>query len=70
MMVIGTLGGLGLGASTPIFILFWGQFTDVFNSSADVIVEQARQQLLKFIYLGIGTMIMGWAMMACWLITG
>lgn len=70
MMVVGTLGGLSLGASTPIFILFWGQFTDVFNSSTDVIVEQAKEQLLKFIYLGIGTLFMGWAMIACWLITG
>lgn len=70
MMTIGTIGGLALGASTPVFILFWGQFTDVFDSTIDVLVEQAKEQLLKFIYLGIGTLIMGWAMITCWLITG
>lgn len=70
MMVIGTLGGLALGASTPVFILFWGEFTDVFNQSIDAIVEEAKQILLKFIYLGIGTLIMGWAMISCWIITG
>ena len=31
MMVLGTLGAVGLGASTPLFILFWGDFTDVFG---------------------------------------
>jgi len=39
MMVLGSFGGLALGASTPIFILFWGEFTDVFSSNIDVIVE-------------------------------
>ena len=70
MMVLGTFGGLALGASTPVFILFWGQFTDVFNSSIDVIVEQAKVQLLKFVYLGIGALLLGWAMITGWTITG
>jgi hypothetical protein len=38
MMVIGTFGGLALGAATPVFILFWGQFTNVFSLSTDIIV--------------------------------
>jgi ATP-binding cassette, subfamily B (MDR/TAP), member 1 len=70
MMVVGTLGGLALGASTPVFILFWGQFTDVFSSNIDVIVEEAKNQLLKFIYLGIGALLLGWAMVTGWTITG
>ena len=70
MMVAGTLGGLGLGAATPIFILFWGDFTNVFGENVDVIVDEAREQLLKFIYLGCGAWVLGWAMVTCWLITG
>lgn len=31
MMVLGTIGAIGLGASTPLFILFWGDFTNVFG---------------------------------------
>lgn len=69
-MIVGTLGGLGLGAATPVFILFWGDFTNVFGQGSDVIVDQARQQLLKFIYLGIGAWVLGWTMITCWLITG
>ena len=66
MMFLGTFGGLALGAATPIFILFWGEFTDVFNADINVIVDQARDQLFKFIYLGIGTLMLGWLQIACW----
>lgn len=31
MMAFGTLGAICLGAATPLFILFWGDFTNVFN---------------------------------------
>lgn len=31
MMACGTLGAVCLGASTPLFILFWGDFTNVFG---------------------------------------
>jgi len=31
MMIVGTFGGLALGVCAPIFILFWGQFTNVFG---------------------------------------
>jgi ATP-binding cassette subfamily B (MDR/TAP) protein 1 len=31
MMGVGTFGALCLGASTPLFILFWGDFTNVFG---------------------------------------
>ena len=70
MMFIGTIGGLGLGVSTPVFILFWGEFMDIFNEHIDVLVDAARDQLLKFVYIGIGALIAGWAMIACWIITG
>lgn len=39
MMIAGSLAGLALGACTPIFILFWGQFTNVFGGSVDMIVD-------------------------------
>lgn len=70
MMLIGTLGGLALGAATPVFIYFWGQFTDVFSQPPDVIVDEAKLQLLNFVYLGIGTWILGWLMITFWVITG
>ena len=41
LMFLGTFGALGLGASTPLFILFWGDFTNVFGDSMDTIVEMA-----------------------------
>jgi threonine/homoserine/homoserine lactone efflux protein len=70
MMIAGSLGGLALGVCTPLFILFWGQFTNVFGQSVDQIVEESLKELIKFIYLGIGTLFVGWVMIACWLITG
>ncbi len=41
MMVTGTFGALCLGASTPIFILFWGDFTNVFGEDSASIVSLA-----------------------------
>jgi ATP-binding cassette subfamily B (MDR/TAP) protein 1 len=70
MMFFGTIGALALGAATPLFILFWGDFTNVFGSSTDQIVEMAVDVLKKFMYLGIGTLACGWAMITCWLIAG
>ena len=70
MMFFGTLGALGLGAATPVFIFFWGQFTNVFGESVDQIVTLDGDILLKFVYLGIGALFAGWVMITCWLITG
>lgn len=70
MMTIGTIGALGLGASTPLFILFWGDFTNVFGESNDQIVSMALEVLKKFFYLAIGAFFAGWMMISCWLISG
>ena len=70
MMVIGTIGALALGASTPVFILIWGEFTDVFGLAPDLIVEEARLQMIKFAELGSVTLVVGWVMISCWVITG
>lgn len=70
MMIIGTICALLLGGSIPVFILFWGDFTDVFHLGIDFIVQSAFEQLLKFIYLGIGCFFLGTIMLTCWLITG
>lgn len=70
MMTIGTIGALGLGASTPLFILFWGDFTNVFGESKDQIVDMALEVLKKFFYLAIGAFFSGWMMISCWLISG
>ena len=70
MMVIGTIGALALGASTPVFILIWGEFTDVFGLAPDLIVEEAKLQMIKFAELGSITLVVGWVMISCWVITG
>jgi len=69
-MIFGTIGALLVGGATPMFIYFWGEFTDVFQLSTETIVDLAFEVLKKFIYLGIGTWFAGWLMISCWLISG
>lgn len=70
LMVLGTCGAIGLGAFTPLFVLFWGDMTNAFGSANDQIVDMAWQVLKKFIYLGCGGFLSGWLMITCWLISG
>lgn len=70
LMTLGTIGAIGLGASTPLFILFWGDFTNVFGESKNQIVDMALEVLKKFIYLACGAFVAGWLMISCWLISG
>ena len=69
LMILGTLGAVGVGASLPGFAYSWGVMIGAFVDGEDV-VEPAREAMLLFVYLGIGTFAAGWLMNTCWIITG
>ena len=70
MMTVGTVGALCLGASTPLFVMFWGDFTNTLSESSDNIVDESKVVLIKLVIVGIVAWISGWAMIAGYLISG
>ena len=70
LMIVGSIAALAMGAALPAFALLWGQMTDSFNKGGDAMVSASRNVMFQFIYIGIGALIAGWLMFACWMITG
>jgi hypothetical protein len=54
----------------PIFNLLWGNMTNVFDESDDVLVDQARTLMFEFFGVGFGVFIGAWLMYSCWIIAG
>lgn len=68
-MILGTIFSLMMGTALPIFANITGSMIDSFGVNANRF-EEARQNLLYFIYLGIGTLFMATAMYTTWSISG
>ncbi|MFM7852749.1 MAG: hypothetical protein ACKO96_12745, partial [Flammeovirgaceae bacterium] len=69
LIIVGSLCACGMGASLPLFTLFWGDLTDSLNDK-NRMVDATRKVLINFIYIGIGAFISGWGMFACWIVVG
>lgn len=69
LIFFGIIFALLTGASIPIFALLWGNNIDNFKN-ADALVQDTRDVLLKFVYIGLGVIVFGWVMVACWNIAG
>jgi hypothetical protein len=59
-----------MGTALPAFALLWGDMTDAFSAGGDSMVEASMQVMFKFIYIGLGVLVAGWLMFACWMIAG
>lgn len=68
-MGVGTFFAICNGAAMPLFALLWGDMLDSFKNK-DQMVDQTKNMLLLFIYIGLAVFASGWLMIACWLITG
>lgn len=69
LMIVGSIFSLANGATMPLFALLWGGMLNSFSDS-DSMVDQTLNLMLTFIYIGLGVLVSGWIMIACWLITG
>lgn len=68
-MFVGSICAVAIGVTMPAFAYIWGGMTDSFND-IDVIVEEAKQRMLIFIYIGIGALFAGWLMILTWTVVG
>lgn len=70
LIIFGILGTIIMGLEMPIFNLLWGNMTNVFDESDDVLVDQARTLMFEFFGVGFGVFIGAWLMYSCWIIAG
>lgn len=69
ILAIGLFASMCNGAALPLFALLWGNMVDSFKTKEEM-VDQAREMLLLFIYIGLGAATTGWIMITCWLTAG
>jgi ATP-binding cassette subfamily B (MDR/TAP) protein 1 len=68
LVVVGAVSAAGVGATFPLFTLFWGDATDAFASALPG--EEVKQVMFNMLQLGLASFLVGWLMMAVWTITG
>ena len=69
LITVGTICALVSGVAMPSFAVLWGNMTDSFDNSDDM-VSAAKNVMFQFLYIGAGAFFAGWGMFACWMITG
>lgn len=68
-MIVGSIAAIAQGVAMPAFALIFGRMINSF-SDANSMVDKSRDAFLIFIWVGIGSFLVGWLMFACWMITG
>ncbi|KAF3456692.1 hypothetical protein FNV43_RR01346 [Rhamnella rubrinervis] len=76
LMIVGTLGAAGNGASQPLMVVIFGQLIDSFGfSSPTSLMDKISKVSLNYVYLAIGTGIAAFLRngsdeVSCWTVTG
>ncbi|XP_006396374.2 ABC transporter B family member 3 isoform X2 [Eutrema salsugineum] len=72
LMIVGSIGAIGNGLGFPLMTLFFGDLIDTVGSHLTNrdIVDIVSKVCLKFVYLGLGTLVAAFLQVSCWIITG
>ncbi|CAN1353143.1 ABC transporter B family member 21 [Linum perenne] len=72
LMIFGTIGAVGNGVAMPLMTILFGQLTDSFgqNQNSSDVVQVVSKVALKFVYLAIGTGVLAFLQVTCWMVTG
>ncbi|XP_011005954.1 PREDICTED: ABC transporter B family member 4-like [Populus euphratica] len=72
LMILGTVGAIGNGASLPIMSILFGDLINAFgkNQNNKDVVDLVSKVSLKFVYLGVGSAVGSFLQVACWMVTG
>ncbi|CAN0888665.1 ABC transporter B family member 21 [Linum grandiflorum] len=72
LMIFGTIGAVGNGVAMPLMTILFGQLTDSFgqNQNSSDVVQVVSEVALKFVYLAIGTGVLAFLQVSCWMVTG
>ncbi|CAH9114265.1 unnamed protein product [Cuscuta epithymum] len=71
LMVLGTLGAVANGLSTPLMTLLFAQLIHTFATiHPSLLLHHISQVSIKYVYLAIGSGIASFLQMSCWMVTG
>ncbi|XP_061961245.1 ABC transporter B family member 21-like [Populus nigra] len=72
LMILGTIGAVGNGASFQIMSILFGDMLNSFgqNQNNKDVVDLVTKVSLNFVYLGIGSAVAAFLQVACWMVTG
>ncbi|KAL1216232.1 ABC transporter B family member 21 [Cardamine amara subsp. amara] len=72
LMILGTIGAVGNGLGFPIMTILFGDIIDVFgqNQNSSDISDKIAKVALKFVYLGLGTLVAALLQVSGWMISG
>ncbi|KAE8788318.1 multidrug resistance protein 1 [Hordeum vulgare] len=71
LMVIGSLGAVGNGASGSLILVFFGDAINSFGeSTTSTVLPAVTKVVLNFVYVGIGTAVASFLQMSCWTMSG
>ncbi|KAF8018912.1 hypothetical protein BT93_H3721 [Corymbia citriodora subsp. variegata] len=70
-MVVGTVAAIGNGLAQPLMTLIFGKLINSFGSTdPDHIVKEVSKVAVLFLYLAVGTGVVAFLQVACWMVTG
>ncbi|CAN8253935.1 unnamed protein product [Cochlearia groenlandica] len=72
LMILGTVGAVGNGLGFPIMTILFGDIIDVFgqNQNTSNVSHKIAKVALKFVYLGLGTLVAALLQVSGWMISG
>jgi ATP-binding cassette subfamily B (MDR/TAP) protein 1 len=72
LMIAGTLGAIGNGLGLPVMTILFGEMINSFgnNQTSKDVVDIVSKVCLKFVYLGVATLVAAFLQVACWMVTG
>ncbi|WJX22540.1 ATP-binding cassette sub- B member 9 [Trifolium repens] len=71
LMIIGTISAAANGMTQPIMTLILGKMINIFGSTdSHHIVKEVSKASLWFIYLAVGSGIVSFLQVSCWMVTG
>ncbi|XP_022568116.2 LOW QUALITY PROTEIN: ABC transporter B family member 21 [Brassica napus] len=72
LMILGTIGAVGNGLGFPIMTILFGDVIDVFgqNQNSTDVSDKIAKVALKFVYLGLGTLVAALLQVSGWMISG
>ncbi|VVB06588.1 unnamed protein product [Arabis nemorensis] len=72
LMILGTIGAIGNGLGFPLMTILFGDVIDVFgqNQNSSDVSHKIAKVALKFVYLGLGTLVAALLQVSGWMISG
>ncbi|XP_054802614.1 ABC transporter B family member 11-like [Prosopis cineraria] len=72
LMFVGTTAAIANGMTIPLLMIIFGNVIDAFGGTSDTkeIVHNVSKASIDFVYLAMGTFVVSFLQVTCWMVTG